>query len=123
MWWKRRPEGRLGPEGERAAARYLRWRGYAILARNLKCGPHEIDLLAKRGDTIAFVEVKTRLRSDGATPHDSVGEIKQQHIRNAARHYLASNQQPDLYYRFDVLSVVWPERGKPEITHFPDAFR
>jgi putative endonuclease len=123
MWWKRRPEAALGPAGERLAARYLRLRGYRILARNLMAGPHELDIVARRGDTIAFVEVKTRLRDDAAAPEDSVGETKQRHIRNAARHYLAQHQQPDTYYRFDVVSVVWPERGKAAVTHFPDAFR
>lgn len=123
MWWKRRPEAALGPEGERLAARYLQWRGYRILARNLKSGPHELDIVARRGDTIAFVEVKTRMRNETSAPEDSVGDIKQRHIKNAARHYLARQQEPHTYYRFDVVSVVWPERGKPDINHFPDAFR
>lgn len=123
MWWKRRPEQGLGPEGERLAARYLRWRGYRIIGRNLKLGGKEIDLLARRGDTVAFVEVKTRLRTAASAPEDSVGEVKQQHLRAAARHYLSQQQEPGLYYRFDVVSVVWPERGKAAVSHFPDAFR
>ncbi len=109
--------------GERLAARFLRLRGYRLLARNLKLGKNEIDLVMRKGDTLAFIEVKTRLRADCTDPHDSVGPEKQRHIKAAAQRYLSEARQPDTYYRFDVVSVVMPERGKAAITHYPDAFR
>jgi chromatin segregation and condensation protein Rec8/ScpA/Scc1 (kleisin family)/Holliday junction resolvase-like predicted endonuclease len=84
VWWTRKPKLPLGARGERLAARYLWLRGYTILERNLRLGKNEIDLLARKGDTVVFVEVKTRLRSDASAPEDSVGPTKQQHIRNAA---------------------------------------
>lgn len=123
MWWTRTPKLPLGARGERLAARYLWLRGYTILERNLRLGKNEIDLLARKGDTVVFVEVKTRLRSEASAPEDSVGPTKQQHIRNAARVYLAKQETPGTYYRFDVISVVVPDTGKAQITHFPDAFR
>lgn len=123
MWWKKTSNASLGARGESLAARYLWLRGYKILERNLRLGKHEIDLLVRKGDTIVFVEVKSRLRSDATTPEDSVGPIKQQHIRAAARVYLARHETSHTYYRFDVVSVLLPERGKAQITHFPDAFR
>ncbi len=123
MWWKSRSSRPLGPLGERLAARYLWLRGYRIEGRNLRLGKHEIDLLVRKGDTLVFVEVKSRLRADGAAPEDSVGPVKQQHIRSAARVYLSQHAEAGTYYRFDVVSVVLPEHGKAQITHFPDAFQ
>lgn len=121
-WWKP-PADSLGARGERLAARHLFLRGYRVIARNLVCGRNEIDLLVRRGNEIAFVEVKTRLRADAAHPEDSVGESKQRHLQEAARHYLSKHEEPGLNYRFDVVSVVVGQNGKAEVTHFPDAFR
>lgn len=121
MWWRRKQP--LGAQGEALAARYLRWRGYRILHRNLKIGSYEIDLVAQKGDTVAFVEVKTRLYADAIRPEDNVGPVKQRHIRTAAKNYIARNFEEETYYRLDVIAIVWPEQGKPEVTHFPDAFR
>lgn len=122
LWRTSKPEP-LGMRGERLAARFLRWRGYRLVARNLKLGKNEIDLLVRKGDTLAFVEVKTRLRADSTDPHDSVGPEKQRHIKAAAQRYLSEAREQGTYYRFDVVSVVLPERGKAQITHYPDAFR
>ncbi len=114
----------LAQRGERIAARYLRWHGYRILERNVRLGDYEIDLIVRKGDTVAFVEVKTR-RGDGdggAHPEDNMGPTKQRHIRIAARRYIARRPAEQCYYRYDVVAVVLPESGKPSITHFPDAF-
>ncbi|MBI1317911.1 MAG: YraN family protein [Candidatus Hydrogenedens sp.] len=122
MWWRPKPES-LGRRGERAAARYLWFRGYRILEQNLHLGRYEIDILAQQGDTIVFVEVKTRRRDDATDPHDSVGPAKEMHIKTAAEMYMARHPSDELYYRFDIVSVVYPERGRPRIEHLPDAFR
>jgi len=122
MWLRPRPTP-LGLRGERAAARYLWFRGFRILERNLHLGRYEIDLLAQQGDTIVFVEVKTRRRADATDPHDSVGPQKQRHIKAAAQIYQAKHPSDDTYYRFDIVSVVYPDSGKPQIEHLPDAFR
>ena len=110
-------------QGEDLAARYLRKHGYEILDRNVRLGRYEIDIIARDGDTIAFVEVKTR-KSDGyAAPEEKVTPEKRRHIRHAAHLYIAQPSAPDTYYRYDVVSVLMPEKGKPAVTLFQDAFQ
>lgn len=124
-WWLWRwfGWGRLGQAGEARAAFYLQLRGYRILERNARYGRHEIDLIVRRGDTIAFVEVKTRRHDDAVDPADNVGPTKQHHLRLAAGRYQARHPEPDRYYRFDIVAIHAPERGRATITHLPDAFR
>lgn len=117
--WRRAP---LGRRGEAIAARFLRRHGMKILGRNVVFGRYELDLVARERDTVAFVEVKTRRKSEHIQPEDSVGSVKRRHIRAAAHRYIEQRGEPGLYYRFDVISVLLPERGKPEVTHYPDAF-
>ncbi|MEK7357670.1 MAG: YraN family protein [Bdellovibrionota bacterium] len=122
IWpWQRR-EKPLGQRGEDLAARYLRRNGYTILDRNVKLGRYELDIIARDGDTIAFVEVKTRLPSDIATPEDSITTKKRKHLTGAARIYMQRNPAPDTYYRFDVVAITIPPTGKPEIKLYKNAF-
>ena len=117
------PRAALGRRGERAAAWFLRLRGYRILGRNLRYPHGEIDIVARRGGIVAFVEVRTRATADPIPPEQTVTPPKQRHLRSAARQYLARHPDPELSYRFDIIGVVCPARGKAQITHFPDAFR
>ncbi len=120
--WRRRAKP-LGAQGEDLAARFIQREGYAILERNVRLGRGEIDLVARDGDTIVFVEVKTlRKASEVFRPEDNVTHDKQRHLIAAAQRYMAKHRDPSAYYRFDVVSVVLPEKGKPEITLFRDAF-
>jgi putative endonuclease len=120
--WRRRAKP-LGAQGEDLAARFLQREGYTILDRNLRLGRGEIDILARDGDTIAFVEVKTlRNADDTFRPEARVDAAKQRHLITAAKRYMATHPDPHAYYRFDVVSVVLPEEGKPEITLFRNAF-
>ncbi len=120
MWWQRKPKP-LWIRGEDAAARFLKRAGYRILDRNVRLVRNEIDLIAQDGDTIVFVEVRTRATLDDVPPEDTIGPVKQAHLRQAARHYLMRHGR-EHYYRFDVVAIIMPERGKPVITHYPDAF-
>jgi len=113
----------LGPAGEKAAARFLRKAGYRILARNWSCPAGEIDLIARDGDTLVFVEVKTRRSNDAADPEINVTSIKRRQLARAARSYLSMQRVPDPPSRFDVVAVVLPESGRAMIEHFVDAFR
>ena len=115
----RRP---LGRRGEALAARYLRRRGWRILARNLREGRFELDLVVQRGDTTVFVEVKTRRSVEIASPEANITAQKQRHIRSAARRYMETHYDSDRYYRYDVVTVVMPERGKPVVAHIENAF-
>ena len=120
MWpFRRLPYWR---RGEKLAARYLRRAGYRILERNARLGRYEIDIIAREGDTIAFVEVKTRQDDRIAAPEDNVTPIKRRHIRRAAHQYIDRHRDPDTYYRFDVVSVLLPERGRATITLYRNAF-
>lgn len=76
---------RLGSLGEEIAARYLQMNGYRILARNLRCGPAELDLVASRGDIVAIVEVRTRSSSGHGSPEESVRGRKFRTLVRAAR--------------------------------------
>ena len=121
-WW---PWGRprsFGQRGEDLAARFLRRQGYTILGRNVIFGRYELDIIAQMGDMVAFVEVKTRRSDETADPEENVGYEKQRHIRRAAHQYMDERDDANLYYRYDIVAVLIPEEGQPEIRHIPDAF-
>ena len=113
----------LGEQGEKLAAQELRNLGYKILDRNLVLGRYEIDIVAQKDNTVAFVEVKTRRSDHLAVPEENITYQKRQHIVRAARHYMARQFEPNTYYRFDVVSIVMPEDELPTVTVFHDAFR
>jgi putative endonuclease len=97
---------RLGPLGERVAARHLRRRGYHILARNYRAPGGEIDLVASDDGTLVFVEVKARSAIGYGTPQEAVDERKQSRIRRAANVYRAEYGVGYLPVRFDVVAIV-----------------
>ena len=112
----------LGLKGEKIAARTLKRAGYRIVARNYTCPAGEIDLIAFDGDTIAFVEVKTRISADAADPAASVNRRKQRQLTRVARFFLTAQSAQNRPCRFDVVSVVVAERRKPVVEHFVNAF-
>ncbi len=113
----------LWKQGENLAVKTLKRSGYTILDRNVHLGRYEIDVIARDGDTVAFIEVKTRRSEDVANPEDNVNAKKRRHIVRAARMYMSREEDESVYYRFDVVSVVLPQKGKPEVTVYRDAFR
>ncbi|HOZ48751.1 MAG TPA: YraN family protein [Candidatus Hydrogenedentes bacterium] len=121
MLFRRRPRD-LWHRGEDAVARYLRARGYRILGRNVKLSRYEVDIIARKRDITAFVEVKTRRENPLAPPEENVTTTKQNHLRRAAHVYIQREDNPTMYYRFDVAAVTVPEHGKPDITYFENAF-
>ncbi|HET6341498.1 MAG TPA: YraN family protein [Gemmatimonadota bacterium] len=110
---------RLGEEGEGLAARFLEARGYRIVARRWRGAGREIDLIAEKGDVVAFVEVKTR-RAPLAPPALAVDRRKRQQLAAAAR--VAEARWPGRAFRFDVVGVVVQEGGA-RVEHLTDAFR
>lgn len=100
---------RLGVDGERAAERFLRRRGYTIIERNYRCRVGEIDLIALDGNSVVFVEVKTLSAALFGAPHDAVGGRKQRQLARVAEYYLAAQRLEDREVRFDVVSVA--QRG------------
>jgi putative endonuclease len=112
----------LGQRGENVAARFLRNHGYKIIQRNFRCEVGELDIVAKDGRTLVFVEVKTRADDDEATPETQVDRTKQHQLTKAAKFYLSRYGQPQPPARFDVVAVVWPDGKGPSIRHTPNAF-
>ena len=108
-----------GAWGEQRAARYLKWRGYRIIGTNFRCRQGEIDIIAEKGQYIAFVEVKLRKNADFAEAREFVNYAKQQRIIAAAGIWLSRNgteKQP----RFDVIEIYTD--GKTVINHLINAF-
>lgn len=115
---------RLGRLGEALAARHLEAAGWRILATNFRSGRKEVDLIARKGDVIAFVEVKTR-RGDGfGHPLEAVTWRKRKEIAEVARAWLeASRPERRCTLRFDAVAIhVVPGRA-PRIEHVEDAWR
>ena len=110
----------LGDRGERAAARFLRRRGMRVLTRGYRTRSGEIDLIARDGETLVFVEVKSR---QWGVPAEAVDLGKQRRITNAAMQFLRKHRLLDVRCRFDIVAIVWPDgRGEPSIDHIADAF-
>ncbi|MCR5809102.1 MAG: YraN family protein [Clostridiales bacterium] len=100
---------RTGDRGERRTALYLILRGYRILERNYTYGHKEIDIIASKGKTIAFVEVKTR--SDlSVAPQTAVTLKKRQNVITAAKGYCLYHDIKEKTLRFDIAEV--PVKGR-----------
>ena len=113
----------LGNKGERAAARYLRTQGFQILSRQYTSRWGELDLIALEGDSIVFVEVKTRRSNAAGHPVEAVTRDKQRRMTQQALAWLKRRKLLDRRARFDVVAIVWPSDAKqPEITHYRNAF-
>jgi putative endonuclease len=118
-WWRRW----FGSRSERAAARFLKAKGYRILARNYTCPHGELDLIALDGKCVVFVEVRSTEQGEATRPALSVDDAKQRRLTNLALHFLKRHRLLDNAVRFDVLAVSWPPgKREPEITHYPHAF-
>ena len=113
----------LGRWGEEQAAKYLRLRAYKILDMNYRCRGGEIDIIARKGRFIVFVEVKLRKNADFASGREFVNYSKQQRIIMTAQLYLQEHQC-ELQPRFDVIEIYAPKgnEGKISIEHIKDAF-
>jgi len=122
---ERSERSRLAGEwGEWEAERLLRDSGLKVIGRRVRFGPREeIDLVAREGDTLVFVEVKTRRSESFGAPILAVGREKRKALSRAAVHYLRRVGCPDVYVRFDVVEVVGkPETGVSDIRHHRDVF-
>ena len=115
------PRDALGERGENVAARFLRNQGFKIIRRNFTCEVGELDIVARQGRTLVFVEVKTRVEDD-PTPETQVDAAKQHQLTRTARFYLARYGVPQPPARFDVVAIVWPPGQEPKIRHIPNAF-
>ena len=111
---------RLGERGEGLAVRFLKKKGYRIIRRNYKTRRGEIDVIAGDGETLVFIEVKTRESLQYGHPFEAVDRSKRKKIANVAMQYLMTLKEiPPC--RFDIVSIYF-ERGRPEFELIRDAF-
>ena len=113
-----------GSWGEDRAARYLRLHGYRIVERNFRCRQGEIDIIARKGEFVAFVEVKQRKNADFGEAREFVTYAKQRRLIAAAEQWLVKTGC-ELQPRFDVIEVYAPDGTKtlfPKIHHLENAF-
>ncbi|MBE6068235.1 MAG: YraN family protein [Clostridium lundense] len=96
----------IGNLGENIAENYLIDRGYIILDRNFRSKTGEIDIIAKDGDYISFIEVKTRYGTLYGTPGESVNYLKQYRIYKTAQMYILKKRLNKFNFRFDVIEVI-----------------
>ena len=118
---KKETQDRLGQKGEDLAYRYLKRLGYKILERNYKTPLGEIDIVARLGKTLIFVEVKTRNSSEFGTAKWAVTIQKQRKLSMLALDYLKRNSLNDQSARFDVVAVDLTPTGE-KIELFQNAF-
>lgn len=114
---------RLGDRGEALAARYLRRRGYRVVARQVRDVLGEIDIVAIDRRTVVFVEVKTRRAMTAGEALSAVTSEKQCRISRSALRFMRRNELLECAARFDVIAVIWPkQQHRPEIVHISNAF-
>lgn len=112
----------LGIEGEARAAEHLAARGYRILARNARAGRVEIDLVALRGRTLVFVEVKTRRSRGAGLPEEAVDFRKRERLVQGAAAWLAAHPRRAGSVRFDVVACERDAAGRWSVRHLEGAF-
>ncbi len=111
----------IGKLGEEMAAQYLRNKAYEILERNYRWARGEIDIVARKDNTLVFVEVKTASQGTFGPPESWVNHHKQRQIGEVALHYLQEKEIGEMDCRFDVVAIT--VHGKEwKINHIEDAF-
>ena len=114
---------RLGRWGEKQGENFLKSKGLKTLARNFSCKTGEIDLIMVDGDgSIVFVEVRTKADESFGPPEESITQPKRARLMRAARYFLAAHKIEDRPLRFDVVTVVLGQVGRPQIKHYQNAF-
>ncbi len=117
----RRARKELGTRAEALVCEHLIARGFAILGRNVRVGPKELDIIATRPGLIVFCEVRARMRSDFGSPLASFDRTKTQRVRQAARQWLYENGIRRVAVRFDAAAVVY-DTPEGELEYVENAF-
>lgn len=108
--------------GEDAVARYLDRKGYEIIYRNWTCAAGEADIVARDGEALVFVEVKTRSSTDKGLPSEAVNAEKRQRYERIAALFLQGYEVVDVPVRFDVVSLIVVPPDRALIRHHINAF-
>jgi putative endonuclease len=112
----------LGDRGEKIATRLLRSKNYDILCQNYKVKSGEIDLVARDGKDLVFVEVKTRRATTRSRPAEGLSTKQKKRIYRAAQSYLRQIDNPNIIYRFDLIELILTRFGIREIRHWESNF-
>jgi putative endonuclease len=112
----------VGEMGEALAVTYLKGRKYRIIERNFRCKCGEVDIIARDGKELVFVEVKARRTATYGPPQLAVTPFKQRQISKAALTWLAKERLQDAPARFDVIAILFHHQDLPEIEHITNAF-
>lgn len=112
----------LGKTGEDRAVAALRQLGYAILARRYRTRHGEIDIVARDGPTVVFVEVKARVNAEFGAAAEAVTRHKQARLASMALDYLARHRLTDRPCRFDVVAIDDAGSDAPRVTVYRSAF-
>ena len=110
----------LGRRGEDLAANYLNSKGYQILNRNFRYRKAEIDIIARKKDILAMVEVKTRNEGFYEAISETISKKKRNLLVMAADHYVLA-ENLNLEVRFDIITLIKGKQGY-SVEHIPDAF-
>jgi putative endonuclease len=111
----------LGKLGEELAYKKIKKLGYRKIIRNFRCPLGEVDIIAKDGDTLVFLEIKTRKKGSLAYAKEAVDERKKRQLSKVALSYLKSNDLDNVKARFDVVAICL-EGDEPEIELIKNAF-
>lgn len=111
----------LGARGEALVAAHLEQQGFAIVARNVRVGRLELDLVARRGQLLVVCEVRTRSSSAFVDPIVTIDHKKVERIRRAARTWIFGQRVPHQEIRFDAASVVLSDAGQ-DLQYYEAAF-
>ncbi len=111
----------LGRYGEDLAYKRIKRLGYRKIIRNYRCHLGEVDLIANDGDTLVFIEIKTRRGKSTGYAKEAVDARKQRQLSKVALSYMKSNNCSDTKARFDVIAISIKE-DKPEIEVVKNAF-
>ena len=108
-----------GQAGEAAAEKFLTEKGFQIIGRRVRAGHKEIDLLAKDGDQLVFVEVKAIWERSFGFPEERVTASKKKKLIEAAYDYLNRAKTPDVFFRWDFVGIDFSQKP-PEFIHITD---
>ena len=110
----------LGKKGEEMAAAHLLACGYELVARNFKFQKAEVDIIARKGDILAVIEVKTRSTPNFGDPQEFVKKKQIQQLVKAIDHFVNENNL-DVEVRFDIIAIIQNKAGT-RLEHLEDAF-
>ncbi len=109
---------RRGSQGERSARSYLEGKGYRVLETNYRCPWGEVDIIAQKGQTLVFVEVRTRKGTKFGTPEESLTPQKLERLVATAQSYLQVRNPESQDWRIDLVSVILGQGNSIRIEHW-----